>query len=402
MRKYEMVDINRLIPYEKNARTHSAKQIERIANSIEEFGFINPVLIDENYMIIAGHGRVEAGKYLGIPEVPCLFVEDLSEAQKRAYILADNKLAEDAGWDDKILKEEILALDSMGFDVGLAGFDIDDFYEESKDFEDDDFDADKAISQLKETKAKRGDIYQLGNHRLMCGDSTDPKDVDALCDGLAMDMCLTDPPYNVNYGDKAEMLDDYQKGHRNTQAILNDNMDDANFYQFLFDFYTQMLRVLKAGGAFYIFHAESEGLNFRKALADAGVKARQTLIWVKNCLVLGRQDYQWRHEPILYGWKDGDGHYFTNDRTETTVFEEEIDYGSLDKKGLIEIIRQLKDEREPNTILHENKPIRNDVHPTMKPVKLCQRLIRNSSREREREYWTFSMDPAQHLLRVSF
>ena len=360
MRKYGNVDIKRLKPYEKNARTHSEEQVERIANSIQEFGFINPVLIDSEYGIIAGHGRVLGAKKLGMKEVPCLFVEDLTEAQKRAYIIADNKLALDAGWDDEILKEELKALEEMDFDVSLTGFDLDDFDFDQQDIEFDE-DQEEEIEVPEEPKSKLGDIYQLGKHRLMCGSSTESDDVYKLTDGEIMDLCVTDPPYNVDYEGSAGKIE-------------NDNMDDSSFYEFLFEFYCNMLNSLKDGGAYYIFHADSEGLNFRKALKDAGGDTKQTLIWVKNALVLGRQDYQWKHEPCLYGWKKGAGHYFTNDRTQTTVFEDKIDLDKLSKDELKDMIKD---------ILADKLPLRNELHPTMKPIKLIARLINNSSKRGE-------------------
>ena len=198
MRRYENVEISKLIPYENNARTHSKEQVEKIARSIKEFGFINPVLIDSEYGIIAGHGRVLAGKELGMVEVPCLFIEDLTEEQKRAYILADNKLALDAGWDDEILRQEILALDKLDFDISLTGFDIEDFdfNQTEVEFQEDDYDVEEKLPEI--PKAKYGDVYQLGNHRVMCGDSTSQEDIDKLVDGAVMDLCVTDPPYNVN------------------------------------------------------------------------------------------------------------------------------------------------------------------------------------------------------------
>ena len=297
MRRYENVEINKLIPYENNARTHSEAQVDKIAKSIEQFGFINPVLIDGNYGIIAGHGRVLGAKQLGMTEVPCIFVEDLTETQKRAYILADNKLALDAGWDDEILKGELKFLQEENFDITLTGFEMGeiDLNATPIEFKEDNFDAEAELPA--EPKAKLGDIYQLGNHRLMCGSSTNEKDMSKLIKGEAMDLCVTDPPYNVNYGSINESK--YGKERNNANKILNDNMDDKSFYNFLFDFYTQMLKALKDGGAFYIFHADSEGLNFRKALKEAGGTVRETLIWVKNSLVLGRQDYQWKHGLVF-------------------------------------------------------------------------------------------------------
>lgn len=369
MKKYGNVDIKRLKPYEKNARTHSEEQVERIANSIQEFGFINPVLIDSDYGIIAGHGRVLGAKKLGMKEVPCLFVEDLTEAQKRAYIIADNKLALDAGWDDEILKEELQALEEMDFDVSLTGFDLDDFDFDQQDIEFDE-EQEEEIEVPKEPKSKLGDIYQLGRHRLMCGSATEPDDVMALTGGEMMDLCVTDPPYNVNYEGSAGKIE-------------NDNMDDNSFYEFLYEFYSNMLNTLKEGGAYYIFHADTEGLNFRKALKDAGGQTKQALIWVKNALVLGRQDYQWKHEPCLYGWKNGAGHYFTKDRKQTTVFEDKIDLDKLSKDELKDMIKDILADKLPVTVIHEDKPLRSDLHPTMKPIKLIARLINNSSKRGE-------------------
>ena len=257
MRRYENVKIEKLKPYENNARTHSEEQVEKISRSIKEFGFINPVLIDSDFGIIAGHGRVLGAKKLGMKEVPCLFVEDLTDEQKRAYILADNKLALDAGWDDEILRQEIKALADLDFDVSLTGFELEDFDFNQTDieFEEDDYDVEEKLPEI--PKAKYGDVYQLGNHRIMCGDSTSQNDIDKLLDGAVMDLCVTDPPYNVNYGSINES--GYGKERDNGNKILNDNMDDESFYLFLNAFYTQMMRVLKPGGAYYIFHADTEG-----------------------------------------------------------------------------------------------------------------------------------------------
>lgn len=358
--------------------------MQKIANSIKEFGFVNPVLIDGDYGIIAGHGRVLGAKKMGMTEVPCIFVEDLSEAQKRAYILADNKLALDAGWDDEILKGELEFLKNENFDITLTGFEMGeiDLNATPIEFKEDDFDVDAELPA--EPKAKLGDIYKLGKHRLMCGSSTNEKDVEKLMDGAIMDLCVTDPPYNVNYGSINET--GFGKERNNASKILNDNMDDLSFYNFLYDFYTQMLRVLKDGGAFYIFHADSEGLNFRSALKEAGGTVRETLVWVKNALVLGRQDYQWKHEPCLYGWKDGACHYFIDNRKQTTVFEDDSKFYKMSKEELIELIKLISEEQCPTTIIHEKKPLVNDLHPTMKPIALIGRLVKNSSRENEKVF----------------
>lgn len=381
MRRYENVAIEKLKPYEKNARTHSPEQVDKIAKSIEQFGFINPVLIDGDYGIIAGHGRVMGAKQVGMTEVPCIFVEDLTDTQKRAYILADNKLALDAGWDDEILKAELNFLKEVNFDIALTGFDMDEIDLNATDieFKEDDFDVEAELPA--EPKAKLGDIYQLGRHRIMCGSSTNPHDVVKLVNNQNMDLCVTDPPYNVNYGSINET--GYGKERNNANKILNDNMDDVSFYNFLLDFYRNMMDVLKDGGAFYIFHADSESLNFRGALKEAGGTVKETLIWVKNALVLGRQDYQWKHEPCLYGWKEGAGHYFIDDRCQTTVFEDDSALQKMSKEQLIQLVKQIQEEQTPCTIIHENKPMKNDLHPTMKPINLIGRLVKNSSRENE-------------------
>jgi len=213
----------------------------------------------------------------------------------------------------------------------------------------------------------------------MCGDSRKAEDFKKLMNGRKADLVVTDPPYNVNYGDKAEMLDQYEKGHRNTTRIINDNMSDASFYKFLFDFYKQMISNLKEGGSYYIFHSDTEGYNFRKALKNNGITIKQCLIWVKNSLVLGRQDYHWRHEPVLYGWKPGAAHYFINDRTQTTVIDDKVDLRKLKKSELFQMLSEILSEKTPNTIIYHDRPTINDLHPTMKPVTLMGYFIHNSS-----------------------
>lgn len=336
MRRYENVEIEKLIPYKNNARTHSDEQIEKIAKSMKEFGFINPILVDGNLNVIAGHGRILGAKKLGMKEVPCLFIEDLTEEQKRAYIIADNKLAEDAGWDKELLKIELEDLKNMNFDITLTGFELEDFdfsMDESEVIEDE---FDETVPE--EPKSKKGEIYKLGKHYLMCGDSTDINDVEKLMNGVKADMLLTDPPYNV----------DYQGGTGLT--IQNDNMDDETFREFLRMSFFNANSVMKEGAVFYIWHADSEGYNFRGACHDIGWKVRQCLIWCKNTLVMGRQDYHWKHEPCLYGWKEGASHLWASDRKQTTVLE--FDRPSVSKE-----------------------------HPTMKPVGLFDYLIKNNTKK---------------------
>ena len=371
--------LNEIKPYEKNPRRND-QAVDAVAESIKYFGFKVPIVIDKNGTIVTGHTRYRSAKKLGLTEVPCIVADDLNEAQIKAYRLADNKVAEIAEWDEELLWNELQELADMDVSMDVFGF-------EPFDIEDDGVEAEEDYYEPElpeQPKAKRGDIYQLGNHRLMCGDCTDENDVEALTDGEEIDLCVTDLPYNVNYGDKASMLEDYEKGHRNTNHILNDHMENNEFYNFLYDFYIQMLRSLKAGGAFYIWHAESEGVNFRVALQDAGGQVRQCLIWNKNALVLSRQDYHWKHEPCLYGWKDGAGHYFIDDRSQTTVFEDKIDVDKLTKEEMKQILKDIFEDKVSTTVMNEAKPTVNDLHPTMKPIKLIARLIKNSSRKGEK------------------
>lgn len=336
MRRYENVEIEKLKPYKNNARTHSDEQIEKIAKSMKEFGFINPVLVDGNLNVIAGHGRILGAKKLGMKEVPCLFIEDLTEEQKRAYIIADNRLAEDAGWDKELLKIELEDLKNMNFDITLTGFELEDFdfsMDETEVIEDE---FDETVPE--EPTSKKGEIYKLGKHFLMCGDSTDINDVEKLMNGVKADMLLTDPPYNV----------DYEGGTGLT--IQNDNMDDETFREFLRVSFFNANSVMKEGAVFYIWHADSEGYNFRGACHDIGWKVRQCLIWCKNTLVMGRQDYHWKHEPCLYGWKEGASHLWASNRKQTTVLE--FDRPSVSKE-----------------------------HPTMKPVGLFDYLIKNNTKK---------------------
>ena len=338
-RKLEWRQIADLIPYARNARTHSDEQVAQIAASIKEFGWTNPILVDGDNGIIAGHGRLAAARKLGNTEVPVIELTGLSEAQKRAYILADNKLALNAGWDIDLLAEELKELKDLNFDLELTGFsdkELADFLtEEVEGLTDED-----AVPDVpEEPKTKLGDIYQLGNHRLMCGDSCSLTDMEKLCDGQLVDMWLTDPPYNVAYEGKT----------KDALTIQNDSMGDDQFRQFLRDAYVTADLVMKPGAVFYIWHADSEGYNFRGAAQDAGWKVRQCLIWKKSTMVMGRQDYHWKHEPCLYGWKEGAGHLWAADRKQTTILE-------------------------------FDKPSRNGEHPTMKPVALFEYQMLNNTK----------------------
>lgn len=289
----QLVSTDKLIPYVNNARTHSPEQLTKLRSSLREFGFINPIIIDKDFNVIAGHGRLMAAKAEGITEVPCVFVDYLTEAQKKAYIIADNRMAMDAGWDEELLRVEIDALQGADFDVSLTGFDdkeISDLFADGSDSEaeDDDFDLTAALE--KASFVERGDVWTVGRHRLMCGDATSSDDVARLMDGKKANLIITDPPYGVSFKSSSGL------------TIQNDSMKNEEFYQFLYDAFVNMVMVLEKGGAAYVFHADTEGLNFRKAFIDSGFHLAGVCIWVKNSLVLGRSDYQWQHEPVLYGF----------------------------------------------------------------------------------------------------
>ena len=252
----QLVPISKLVPYVNNARTHSPEQVMKLRSSLREFGFINPIIIDRDYGIIAGHGRLLAAKEEGITEVPCVFVDYLTEAQKKAYILADNRMAMDAGWDEELLRVEIEALQGEAFDVSLTGFDekeLADLFKDGSDSdaEDDDYDLSAALE--KAAFVERGDLWTVGRHRLMCGDATSAEDVATLMDGRKANLILTDPPYGVSFKSSSGL------------TIQNDSMKDEEFYHFLLASFKNMADHLEKGGAAYVFHADTEGLNFRRA-----------------------------------------------------------------------------------------------------------------------------------------
>ena len=318
-------------PYEKNAKKHPKKQVEQVANSIKEFGMNQPIVVDKNGVIIVGHGRYEALKLLGWEiKDEWIKVVDLNEEQAKAYRLADNKLNE-SEWDMSLVIEELKGLDEPMLD--LTGFDKDLIIEpDEKD--------DEVPEVPEEPQSKLGDLYELGRHRVLCGDSTSNSDVEKLMDGHKADMVFTDPPYNVNYEGS------------NGLKIENDNKSDTDFYTFLLKAYSSYALSMKIGSAIYVCHADLEGLNFRKAFKDAGFDLRSCIIWNKNSLVMGRGDYQWKHEPILYGWRAGGAHEWHGDRKQTTVWD-------------------------------MAKPQKNGEHPTMKPIELIEKAIFNSSKKED-------------------
>ena len=337
----QLIPLGKLVPYVNNARTHSPEQLMKLRSSLREFGFINPVIIDREFNVIAGHGRIAAAKEEGIIEVPCVFADFLTEAQKKAYILADNRMALDAGWDEELLRIEIESLQGADFDVSLTGFGEDEIADlfagdGEKDVKDDDFDLSAALE--KAAFVERGDIWTVGRHRLMCGDATSAEDVAALMDGKKANLIVTDPPYNVAFKSGSGL------------SIQNDSMENGEFYTFLYNSFQNMAEHLEKGGAAYVFHADTEGLNFRKAFVDAGFHLAGVCIWVKNSLVLGRSDYQWQHEPVLYGFLKNGKHPWYSDRKQTTIW-------------------------------NYDKPKRNKNHPTSKPLDLLGYPISNSSQE---------------------
>lgn len=300
--EFRLVNTDKLIPYVNNARTHSTEQINKLRASLREFGFINPVIVDKDLNVIAGHGRIVAAKAEGIKKVPCVFVDHLTDAQKKAYILADNRMAMDAGWDEELLRVEIEALQAEDFDVFLTGFDEDEIsklFDDGTKVKEDEFDVDTELE--KPTFSKLGDVWQLGKHRLVCGDSTKPETYKTLLGETKVNLVITDPPYNVNYEGSAG-------------KIKNDNMENNKFYQFLFDAYKCMYDSMADDASIYVFHADTEGLNFRKAFYDAGFYLSGCCIWKKQSLVLGRSPYQWQHEPVLYGWKKNGKHLIATPR----------------------------------------------------------------------------------------
>lgn len=345
--KLEYLNISEIKPYKNNPRDNDAAT-EKVAESIKEFGFKVPIIVDKDNIIIAGHTRHKAAKDLKIESIPVIKAEDLTPEQVKAFRIMDNKSSELASWDYEALLKEMESLKLENYDIEFTGFDIEeieslfDEYNPKEIKEDENFNIEEEIQSIEEPITKKGDIWILRNHRLLCGDSTLESDVLKLMNGHKAKMIFTDPPYNVNY----------EGGTEEKLTIQNDNMSDSEFYNFLLSIFKNYYNLMEEGAAIYVCHADSEGENFRKAYREAGLKLAECIIWVKDKFVMGRQDYHWRHEPILYGWKEGKAHYFVDDRTQDTVWEIQ-------------------------------KPQRNAEHPTMKPIPLCARAIKNSSRPKE-------------------
>lgn len=325
MKDIQFYSIDEVKPYPNNPRINDAA-VDKVAASLKEFGFRQPIVVDKDMVIIAGHTRLKAAKKLGLKEVPVLVADDLTEEQVKAYRLADNKTAEFAEWDDDLLAIELGGITDI--DMSDFGFDLD-LPEEPHEIVEDE------VPEEAAPISSPGDLWLLGRHRLIVGDSTVAETIKKLTNGAKMDLYLTDPPYNVNYEGTAG-------------KIQNDNMNDVQFKEFLTAAFSAANEVMRPGAVFYIWHADSEGYNFRTACKEAGWRVRECLIWNKDSLVLGRSDYHWKHEPCLYGWKDGAAHLWCNDRKQTTVLDFE-------------------------------KPKKSELHPTMKPVALFAYQIGNNT-----------------------
>ena len=369
MQQIMEVKLSDIHPYPKNPRRNDAS-VDAVANSIKEFGFRSPIIVDGDGEIIAGHTRYKAAKKLKLKTVPVIYADDLTPEQVQALRIADNSAGSKSEWDLDFLSEILGEIGNaydmadFGLDIGGMAIETDQFPEEVTE--------DEPPAPPKVATTVRGQIYKLGDHVLLCGDATDPADMDrlikAIGGGPLIDLVMTDPPYNV-------AIEGMTKEHL---TIENDDMDNAQFEEFLEKAFACMAEHLKEGGSFYIWYATKSNNQFWNACARNGLDIKQNLIWVKQHFVLGRQDYQWRHEPCLYGWKEGAAHYFISDRTLTTVAEKVADLDALGEKELREILRRILAET-PTDALHDKKPAASRDHPTMKPVTLLARLIFNSS-----------------------
>lgn len=404
--KTETIKLSQININARNPRKISDTQLERLVRSIlifPEMQTLRPIVIDETYTALGGNMRYRAltaisekspaevnmmlangckgyaqkteaerqnlrdywAAWLADPTAIIVRADQLTEEQKREFIIKDNVAFGE--WDDETLTEDFDPDELLDWGLG----DLDDEPEDN-DADEDDYGEEDAANAP--TRCNPGDVWLLGRHRLMCGDSTKEADVAKLMGEEQAHLLLTDPPYNV----------DYQGGTKDKMKIANDNMDDVAFVSFLTAAFNCAIQAMRPGAAFYVWHADSKGYEFRTALKEVGLTLRETLIWVKNALVLGRQDYQWRHEPCLYGWKDGAAHYFVDDRSQSTVIEDAgVDYRKLKKDELLKLVLQLTDVSVPNTVIYEDKPTKNDIHPTMKPVKLMARLIKNSTKQEQ-------------------
>lgn len=348
-----------------NPRIIKDDKFAKLVRSIKEFPKmleIRPIVVNSDMVVLGGNMRLKACKEAGLKEVHIIAAEDLTPEEQKQFIIKDNVGFGEWDWEMLANEWEADQLEDWGLDV--PEFAVTELEAEPVE---DDFEIPNEI----ETDIVLGDLFKIGEHRLLCGSSTEIDTWEKLMNGSLADMVMTDPPYNL----------DYQGG--TGLKIMNDKMDNNSFYQFLYDFYTALGSYTKKGGAWYVWHADSEGANFRQAMKDAGIMVKQCLIWVKNSMVMGRQDYQWKHEPCLYGWKEGAAHYFTNERTHTTVIEDKIDLKKLTKEEMKKMLIEILSDKNKTTIINCDKPFRNSEHPTMKPILLLAPLIENSSKENE-------------------
>lgn len=364
--------LEELIPYARNARTHSDAQVAEIAASIKAFGWTNPILIDGENGVIAGHGRLQAARQLKLKRVPCIELAGLSEAQRRAYIIADNKLATNAGWDLRLLALELGELQAAGISLPLLGFNP----AELKDLVGNDAPVrqgkvgDDEVPDLpRRAISRRGDIWICGRHRVMCGDATAAADVASLMDNLRAHAIWTDPPYNVAY-----------EGEQGT--ILNDDQEADAFNAMLLGAFTNAHWYALPGAAAYVCHADTERVAFTQQFIAAGFQLSQVLIWVTQTAPLSRQDYHWQHEPILYGWKPGAGHFWCGGFAQRTVLDDDVDVGKLKIEELRALVKQLK-VAQATTVIRQDRPTKSELHPTMKPVALVERLLKNNTLEHQ-------------------
>lgn len=365
MSDIQTVKIADIKPNPKNPRIIKDDKFQKLVNSLRDFPDMlrkRPLVCftdaDGKKVVLGGNMRLRAARELGMKELPVMMADEWTEEQKSEFLIKDNVGFGEWDWEALANEWDTSLLDAWGLDVT-------NFIEEKEpEAEEDDY----TIPEEIETDIRPGDLFQIGDHRLLCASSTEADNWAQLMNGSLADMVVTDPPYNVDYEGGTGL------------KIMNDKMDDSAFYNFLYDFHAALAAHTKPGGAWYVWHADSEGLNFRAAFKNSGLLLKQCLIWVKNALVMGRQDYQWKHEPCLYGWKPGAAHYFTEDRTQTTVIEDQVDLKKLTKKQLLDILMEAHSDKVPTTVIHCDKPTRNDVHPTMKPILLLAPLIKNSSK----------------------
>lgn len=380
----EYVGIDTLKPYAGNAKMHPEEQIEQIRRSIEEFGMNDPIAIWKDGEIIEGHGRLLACKRIGMTEVPVIRLDNLTDEQRRAYMNIHNQLTMNTGFDLELLKDELARIDTI--DMEQFGFDLEALgVFEDPEVQEDDYQEPEKL----EPRTKQGQRFRLGEHILMCGDSTKEEDVQKLTGGGQADLCVTDPPYNVSLGaagGHALRPSEAKQLHRRTDGLViaNDSWENAeDFIRFLTSAFQNMMKTLRPGGAFYIWFASSKDPEFYEAANRSGMEIRQQLIWVKSAFALGRQDYQWRHEPCMYGWKEGTTHYFTNSRTESTIIDDTPDVDRLTKAEAVALLRAIYEGGVATTTINEKKPGASKLHPTMKPVGLIGYLVANSSRKGE-------------------